>query len=877
MERALANPWKSEIVRFGVLGLALVAISFTGFLLSYQRASQHTVLAKQSSLLRAQSATLLHMHDLGRTLLRQEGAPPRPAVRARLAGLLATARARSRELTDPDPRSTEGATLLTARLNRLIVFRADSNIVEALRPALRSGEFSDLSEDMARTAERLAEEGMSHHEAAYRYGAGGVLVLLVLLVSSAVLVIAPMHGSLKRTSSRLDDTFGSMRAGMLILDEEGTCVDCNQRLIELMAAGAEWNPLGRHITELIAEFAARGDYGPRIAPNAVIDRDHFRTPRFEEIYQETPTGQIITVAVSERPNGGWVLTYSEITNIKLETRHLVRAKKELKESEARAQKLAQQAESANRAKSSFLASMSHEIRTPMNGIIGMSELLCETELSAEQRAYSETIRQSGEALLVIINDILDFSKIEAGRLELDCAPFDLLTTVEDVLMLISPKAQEKGVEVCLNYDVGLPTHFCGDVTRMRQILINLVGNAVKFTLEGRVVVAVSGKINGDEARVQIAVEDTGIGIPPESLGKIFGEFMQVDQTSSRQFEGTGLGLAITKRLVDMMDGKIWVDSAVGIGTVFTMQAPMPVAEASIPVPRADVAELAGKRTLVIDDIRPNRVLLETRLRANGLIVESVESSEAALDLFDAVRAAGERFDLALIDFHMPGRDGLELAAELRKRDPDLTMVLLSSADVGSERQADARALFQGRMLKPLRASNLLRLLAEVVYTKRPTKVVPANAGAASADPSTHASRAIVLVAEDNKTNRMVVEKMLRSLPIDLRFATDGLEVVEMYRSLQPAMVLMDVSMPGMDGYEATRAIRNFENAEGRLRIPIVALTANAMAGDREKCLSCGMDDYLSKPIRKVQLTEMLETYLPAAIPEKAQALAARTA
>ena len=366
-----------------------------------------------------------------------------------------------------------------------------------------------------------------------------------------------------------------MQVGLLVLDEQAICVGTAGRLHDLLEVSGQWDPKGRSISSIIQEFAARGDYGPRIDPTKPVEAGLFRRRDFEDIYMDTPHGRILAVTVSRRFQGGWLLTFSDMTRMKEQARILARTQRDLAESEAKAKRLAEEADAANHAKSAFLASMSHEIRTPMNGVMGMAELLAETNLSVEQRTYVDTIGHSAEALLRIINDILDFSKIEAGRMSLDIANFNLLTAIEEVMMLVNANAREKDLDLCLVYDPKIPIGFSGDVFRIRQILINLVGNAIKFTPAGKVVI----RVDAGDPGIEISVSDTGIGIPAADRERIFGEFDQVDRSQGRRFEGTGLGLAITKRLVDLMGGSINVTSTVGEGTCFTVSLNLPHADA----------------------------------------------------------------------------------------------------------------------------------------------------------------------------------------------------------------------------------------------------------------------------------------------------------
>jgi PAS domain S-box-containing protein len=661
----------------------------------------------------------------------------------------------------------------------------------------------------------------------------------------------------EEVNQALDSILKSLADGVIVADETGKFLHFNEVAEQILGIGAvdagveEWS-------ERYGVFRADGvtPFPPAELPLARAMRGEVVTDA-ELFIRNARKPDGVWISVNGRPlcdasgaRRGGVVVFRDVTGRKRAEAELQRAKSA--------------AESANRAKSEFLANMSHEIRTPMNAIIGMAELLADTELTPDQRDYLDMVRRSADALLGLINDILDFSKIEAGKLDLEEVDFALRDALADTLTTLSLRAYQKGLELAYHVAPDVPDDLAGDPNRLRQVVMNLVGNAIKFTEQGEVVVEVEripGGANGIE--LHFAVRDTGIGIPPEKQAAVFEAFTQADSSTTRRYGGTGLGLAISTRLVHLTGGRIWLESEYGKGSTFHFTARL--REGQTPKPgrsEEDAVRLAGRRVLVVDDNETNRRVFQETLGQWCIAAELADGAAAALAILD--RANGEPFSFVLLDAHMPGTDGFELARLIRAR-PDsagLRILMLTSGGQPGDAAKCQELGFAAYLTKPVKQADLWRALIRALDAS------PAPAMPAKTEPKRPATRPLrILLAEDNPMNQKLAVRLLEKQGHTVVVANNGREALEaMYgeRAVGPFdAILMDVQMPEMDGLEAAAEIRRRECAAGG-HVPMIAMTAHAMKGDESRCLTAGMDAYVPKPVKPDALFAVLERLVPVA-------------
>ncbi|MFZ5617776.1 MAG: response regulator [Pseudomonadota bacterium] len=674
--------------------------------------------------------------------------------------------------------------------------------------------------------------------------------------------VARRTAELRDRTELLGEVIETMADGLAVFDDDFIIEISNARAATLSGLPSDVWAAGRSVIDVLDigirhklyVYETREDYFDDMS------RTLKETGRFSAVRRQKD-GRIIAENIRRRPAGGYVVTYNDITSAKQRETELEKLTVELMEAK-------EIAESASRAKSTFLANMSHEIRTPMNGVIGMASLLLDTALSSRQHEMAQVIVNSGENLLTIINDILDFSKLEAGKMSMAKEPFDLRAAIEDVIALLNLNVQEKGLELMLRYQPTLGSRFIGDPGRIRQIVTNLVGNAIKFTEQGHVLISVSGRRRGETADVEIAVEDTGCGIAADKIETIFKAFEQVDNSSARRHDGTGLGLAITKKLVEAMNGSIAASSTLGVGSRFTIRAPL-VIDASAPAIAPSADDLVGVRAFIVDDRKVNRDILIEQLAAWGVKTDAFIDAASAYAAAETAARAGAPYDLAILDQQMPDIDGVELARRLRQNPATIAtpLILLTSAGRKGKPDEVTDALFDAYLVKPARMSVLLDAVVACLQGRAADLASTAAASLKSAEApvANDADRVKVLVAEDNIVNQMVIASMLEKIGCKATIASNGREAVDRYAEADFAIVLMDISMPEMDGVEATALIRTIQEKTGK-RAPIIGVTAHAMQEDRQRCIDAGMDDYLPKPVKYDLLRRVFDRWAKASDP-----------
>lgn len=658
--------------------------------------------------------------------------------------------------------------------------------------------------------------------------------------------------ALRQSDARFRKLAQSSLIGVLVATLDGRVIDANDAFLEIVGYPRQAVTNGTLRWDVLTPVECRQDDERAIAQ---LRDTGTCTPWEKEFIRQdgTRVPVILGVTMLEESADECVCFVLEITERKKFERDLKQAK--------------DAADAASRAKSTFLANMSHEVRTPMNAVIGLSELLLRTPLNSKQQEYLQLILQSGESLLTVINDVLDFSKVESGKLESLREPMPLKECVGDAAKGMALKAHEKGLELLCDVKADVPEWVWGDVGRLRQVLTNLLGNAVKFTQHGEVQLRVSRSTHPHSGLDELlfSVRDTGIGIPADKRDQIFEAFEQADNRTTRQFGGTGLGLAIVRRLVDLMGGRLWVESEVGTGSTFYFTLPCEVCPSQQPVAPEDLTLLCGVRVLVVDDNETNRLILQEQLAGWGLSPVICDSVPAAATALREALAEGRPFELVLSDVHMPGADGFalaELIADDEKLDP--AIILLSSGQTVEDAERNSRLGIYAQLLKPAKRSELwnsilgaLGMEQELAHSLSAPSAAPDPAEASAASNLTPLR---ILLAEDSLVNQRLALALLERHQHSVQVAQTGKQALSMLEEQPFDLVLMDVQMPELDGLAATRAIREAEQNSGR-HLPIIAMTAHALKGDRERCLQAGMDEYVPKPVREAQLWAAIDRVL----------------
>ncbi len=781
---------------------------------------------------------LLHISNPGGTALLQatsEGKRRLDAIRADFAALNATQqriadnrRAHSRALRHRIVWIAAAGALISAALLIALMFGVHRLILVPVRRV--AGAAGRLA--AGRLDARVPETGR------------GEIRLLGSSFNAMADALAARDEDLRVQTDRLQGILDHTTTSISVKDRDGRYLLANAEILRLMAA-TEADVIGRTDEELFSEAVA--------AANRVTDVEVLRTGQVKEFEREAGERSYHIVKFPLKRADGTVYGTATMGTDSTERKRAL-----------------SDAVEASRSKSEFLANMSHEIRTPLNGVIGMTELLLESELTPEQREHAQTAARSGEALLTVINDILDFSKIEAGKLELDRHDFDLREAVEDVCEMLAPQAHGKGLELMAWIDDDVPSAVSGDRGRLRQVLTNLLSNAVKFTERGEVAVRVRVQQRGSGSElVRFDVIDTGIGIPAAAQPRLFESFSQADTSTTRRYGGTGLGLTISRQLVELMDGEIGCQSEPGVGSTFHFSARLGTPSSPRAARRTRHSLPSALHVLIVDDNATNRAIVEAYLHARDVRCETVASGSEALQVMHSAARAGEPFEVVILDGQMPGMDGIELARAISMAPSLRAARLIMLTSTVDRRLAAREAGVHHYLTKPVRRARLLETVADAMGTLAPSGPAGDPRAASAAPTGTHS----ILVVEDNAVNQRVIEAMLDKRGFAVDCAANGREGLSMIASRPYALVFMDCQMPEMDGYEATAALRSGEAGSVK-RLAVVAMTAHAMKGDRERCIAAGMDDYLSKPLRPEELDAVLERWLGAAPAAAAPAAAA---